>query len=260
MSLLKKVLSFGETKTLKALQREAALVNDLEPTFERLEDRDLAAKTAEFRGRLAAGEELDDLAPEAFAVVREAAKRVLGQRHYDVQVVGAGALHRGMIAEMRTGEGKTLVSTMPVYLNALRGEGVHVVTVNDYLASRDAEWMGGIYKFLGLRVGLIQAGDDPAHRKPAYNADITYGTNNEFGFRLPARQHGDGHGLQGAARPQLCDRRRGGLESWSTRPGRRSSSRVASVTARGGTGSSAAWSRGCGRESTTRSTTASARC
>ena len=182
MSLLRKVLSVGETKTLKSLQRLATRVNDLEPDFERLDDTGLIAKTTEFRSRLAAGEHLDDLAPEAFAVVREAAKRVLGQRHYDVQVVGAGALHRGMIAEMRTGEGKTLVSTMPVYLNALGGEGVHVVTVNDYLASRDAEWMGGIYEFLGLTVGLIQSGDDPSQRQPAYRTDITYGTNNEFGF------------------------------------------------------------------------------
>ena len=182
MSLLSKVLRLGETKTLKALERQAAQVNRLEPGIERLSDGDLAAKTVEFRGRLAAGEHPDDLVPEAFAVVREVAKRVLGQRHYDVQVVGAGALHRGMIAEMRTGEGKTLVSTMPVYLNALGGRGVHVVTVNDYLASRDAEWMGGIYRFLGLAVGLIQAGDDPASRRPAYDADVTYGTNNEFGF------------------------------------------------------------------------------
>ena len=182
MSLLSKVLSVGEAKTLKSLQGLAARVNDLEPTFEGLDDAGLVAKTVEFRSRLAAGEESDDLAPAAFAVVREAAKRVLGQRHYDVQVVGAGALHRGMIAEMRTGEGKTLVSTMPVYLNALGGGGVHVVTVNDYLASRDADWMGGIYRFLGLSVGLIQAGDDPAQRQPAYWADVTYGTNNEFGF------------------------------------------------------------------------------
>ena len=182
MSLLSKVLRVGESKTLKALQRQTSQVNRLEPDMERLSDGDLAAKTVEFRGRLVAGEAPDDLAPEAFAVVREAAKRVLGQRHYDVQVVGAGALHRGMIAEMRTGEGKTLVSTMPVYLNALGGGGVHVVTVNDYLASRDAEWMGGIYRFLGLNVGLIQAGDDPASRRPAYEADVTYGTNNEFGF------------------------------------------------------------------------------
>ena len=182
MSLLSKVLRVGETKTLKNLQKLTARVNRFEPAIERLGDDDLAAKTVEFRDRLASGEKLDDLAVEAFAVVRETARRVLGQRHYDVQVVGAGALHRGMIAEMRTGEGKTLVSTMPVYLNALGGDGVHVVTVNDYLASRDADWMGGIYRFLGLTVGLIQSGDDPSRRRYAYRSDVTYGTNNEFGF------------------------------------------------------------------------------
>ena len=182
MSLLNKVLRVGEAKTLKSLEKLAARVNELEPAAAALDDSGLAAKTVEFRRRLADGEALDGLAPEAFAAVREAARRVLGQRHYDVQVVGAGALHAGMIAEMRTGEGKTLVSTMPVYLNALGGRGVHVVTVNDYLAARDAEWMGGIYRFLGLTVGLIQSGDDPASRRPAYQADVTYGTNNEFGF------------------------------------------------------------------------------
>ena len=182
MSLLSKVLRAGESKNLKNLQALAARVNRMEPRMEKLDDSALAQKTVEFRRRLDSGESLDDLEVEAFATVREAAKRTLGQRHYDVQVIGAGALHRGMIAEMRTGEGKTLVSTMPVYLNALGGAGVHVVTVNDYLASRDAEWMGGIYRMLGLSVGLIQAGDDPASRKPAYEADVTYGTNNEFGF------------------------------------------------------------------------------
>ena len=182
MSLLAKVLRAGESKNLKNLEALAARVNQMEPRMEELDDSALARKTVEFRTRLEAGEPLDDLEVEAFATVREAAKRTLGQRHYDVQVIGAGALHRGMIAEMRTGEGKTLVSTMPVYLNALSGAGVHVVTVNDYLATRDAEWMGGIYRMLGFSVGLIQAGDDPASRKPAYEADVTYGTNNEFGF------------------------------------------------------------------------------
>ncbi|MCJ7726801.1 MAG: preprotein translocase subunit SecA, partial [Acidimicrobiia bacterium] len=147
-----------------------------------LTDDQMRAKTVEFRERLAAGETLDDIEAEAYALVREAAKRVLGQRHFDVQVVGAGALHRHKIAEMKTGEGKTLVSTMPVYLNALGGKGVHVVTVNDYLAARDAEWMGGVHRFLGLEVGLIQASMTPAERRPAYLADITYGTNNELGF------------------------------------------------------------------------------
>jgi preprotein translocase subunit SecA len=182
MSLITKVLRAGETRVLRDLENLASDVNELEPSFEPLSDAQLRAKTDEFRSRLADGETLDDLEVEAYSVVREAAKRVLGQRHFDVQVVGAGALHRGMIAEMKTGEGKTLVSTMPTYLNALSGEGVHVVTVNDYLAARDAEWMGGIHRFLGLTVGLIQAGLTPAERRPAYAADITYGTNNEYGF------------------------------------------------------------------------------
>jgi preprotein translocase subunit SecA len=182
MPILSKVLRAGEGKTLRQFQGIVAAVNEAEPRFEALSDQDLKAKTTEFRNRVGAGESLDDLQVEAFAAVREAAKRVLGQRHFDVQVIGAAALHRGMVAEMKTGEGKTLVSTMPAYLNALGGEGVHLVTVNDYLASRDAEWMGAIHRFLGLEVGLIQNGMPPADRHPAYGADITYGTNNEFGF------------------------------------------------------------------------------
>jgi preprotein translocase subunit SecA len=182
MALFSKVLRVGEGKTLKQFQGISTAVNDVESQFEALSDDQLAAKTAEFKQRFTNGESLSDLQVEAFATVREAAKRVLGQRHYDVQVIGAAALHHGMVAEMKTGEGKTLVSTMPAYLNALSGQGVHMVTVNDYLASRDADWMGQIYKFLGLSVGLIQNGMDPASRKPAYEADLTHGTNNEFGF------------------------------------------------------------------------------
>ena len=182
MSLFDKVMRAGEGRALKDLQALVGRVNALEPEIEALDDEALRAKTAAFRERLAQGASLDDLEAEAFAVVREAARRVLSQRHYDVQVIGAGALHRGAIAEMKTGEGKTLVSTMPVYLNALNGNGVHLVTVNDYLAARDAEWMGGVHRFLGLTVGLIQAGLSPESRRPAYAADITYGTNNEFGF------------------------------------------------------------------------------
>ena len=147
-----------------------------------LSDTSLAGKTREFKQRLENGETLDDILPEAFAVVREASKRVLGMRHFDVQLIGGITLHRGNIAEMRTGEGKTLVATLPVYLNALTGKGVHVVTVNDYLAKRDSEWMGKLYRFLGLSVGLIVAGLDYGQRKAAYGSDITYGTNNEFGF------------------------------------------------------------------------------
>ena len=182
MSLLTKALRVGEGKKLKGLERLTEQVNELEPEIEALTDDQLAAKTDEFKRRYAEGESLDDLEVEAFAVVREAAKRTLGQRHFDVQVIGAGALHRGMIAEMKTGEGKTLVSTMPSYLNAIAGDGVHLVTVNDYLAKRDAEWMGQIHRFLGLTVGLIQGDMAPAERQPQYEADITYGTNNEFGF------------------------------------------------------------------------------
>jgi preprotein translocase subunit SecA len=182
MPILSKVLRAGEGKTLRQFQGIVAAVNDAEPQFEALSDEDLKAKTTEFRNRVAGGESLDDLQVEAFALVREAAKRVLGQRHFDVQVIGAAAMHRGMVSEMKTGEGKTLVSTMPAYLNALGRGGVHLVTTNDYLASRDAEWMGAIHRFLGLDVGLIQNGMPPADRHPAYAADITYGTNNEFGF------------------------------------------------------------------------------
>jgi len=182
MSVFSKLLRVGEGKRLKELQQLVGCVNDFEPEIKALTDSELAAKTDEFRRRLADGASLEDIECEAFAVVRETAWRVLGQRHYDVQIVGAGALHRGMIAEMRTGEGKTLVSTMPSYLNGLAGTGVHLVTVNDYLASRDAAWMGNIHRFLGLSVGLIQGEMQPGERRPAYAADITYGTNNEFGF------------------------------------------------------------------------------
>ena len=182
MPIFQKVLRVGEGKTLKQFETTAVAVNDIESDFVGLTDEELKSKTTEFRDRLANGATVDDIQIEAFAVVREAAKRVLGQRHYDVQVVGAAALHRGMVAEMKTGEGKTLVSTMPAYLNALTGSGLHMVTVNDYLASRDAEWMGGLYRFLGLSVGLIQNNMPTAERHPAYRSDVTYGTNNEFGF------------------------------------------------------------------------------
>ena len=182
MSIFQNLLRAGEGKTLKEFQGIANAVNELETEYEALTDQELKAKTPEFRERIANGAEVDDLQIEAFATVREAAKRVLSQRHYDVQLVGAAALHRGMVAEMKTGEGKTLVSTMPAYLNALSGRGVHMVTVNDYLAGRDAEWMGHIHRFLGLTVGLIQNNMPTADRHPAYRSDITYGTNNEFGF------------------------------------------------------------------------------
>ena len=182
MGVLDKILRAGEGKVLRKLEGIVKAVNAVEQDFVDLTDEELRALTDEYRERLQAGETLDDLLPEAFATVREAAKRTLGQRHYDVQLMGGAALHLGNIAEMRTGEGKTLVSTLPAYLNALAGEGVHVVTVNDYLAERDSEWMGRIHRFLGLEVGVILSNMSPAQRRVAYAADITYGTNNEFGF------------------------------------------------------------------------------
>ena len=182
MGILDKILRAGEGKTLRTLDGIARQVNAIEEDFVAMTDEELKGLTAEYRTRLDNGESLDELLPEAFATVREAARRTLGQRHYDVQIMGGGALHLGNIAEMRTGEGKTLVATLPSYLNALTGKGVHVVTVNDYLAERDAEWMGRIHRFLGLKVGVILAHMTPAERREAYAADITYGTNNEFGF------------------------------------------------------------------------------
>src|SRR5680860_1438755 len=164
------------------LESIANAVNAIEDDFVAMSDEELQEQTPLFKQRVAEGESLDDIMPEAFAVVREAAKRVLGQRHYHVQVMGAAAMHLGNIAEMKTGEGKTLVATMPVYLNALAGKGVHVVTVNDYLAQYHAEWMGRIYHFLGLSTGMILPSMTPAERRESYAADITYGTNNEFGF------------------------------------------------------------------------------
>ena len=180
--LIDKILRAGEGKIIKRLEGIVVQVNAIEDDFAGLSDAELRGQTEEFRSRLADGETLDDLLPEAFATVREAARRTLGQRHYDVQVMGGAALHQGNIAEMKTGEGKTLVSTLPAYLNALGGKGVHIVTVNDYLAQRDSEWMGRVHRFLGLDVGVILAGLTPAQRRVAYAADITYGTNNEFGF------------------------------------------------------------------------------
>ena len=177
-----RIMRAGEGKILRDLSKVVDQVNSFEPAIASLNDAELLAKTSELKSKFAAGQTLDELLPEAFAVVREAAKRTLGQRHYDVQIMGGAALHRGNIAEMRTGEGKTLVATLPSYLNALAGRGVHVVTVNDYLAERDSEWMGRIHRFLGLSVGVILNSMTPSERRAAYNSDITYGTNNEFGF------------------------------------------------------------------------------
>ena len=180
--VLNKILRAGEGKILRRLKVIADHINTLEPDYVEMTDAELREQTDVFRERLADGETLDHILPEAFAVVREAAKRVIGQRHFDVQMMGGAALHMGYIAEMKTGEGKTLVSTLPAYLNALAGDGVHVVTVNDYLVKYHAEWMGRIHRFLGLEVGMILAQMPPAERRAAYAADITYGTNNEFGF------------------------------------------------------------------------------
>ncbi|MGO9171621.1 MAG: preprotein translocase subunit SecA [Rhodomicrobium sp.] len=181
-ALATKIFGSSNDRRLKSFNARVAPINALEPKFEALSDDELRAKTIEFRQRLANGETVDDLLPEAFATVREAAKRTLGQRHFDVQLVGGMVLHAGKISEMKTGEGKTLVSTLPAYLNALSGRGVHIVTVNDYLAKRDSEWMGQIYRFLGLSVGCILHDIEDDQRRQAYGCDITYGTNNEFGF------------------------------------------------------------------------------
>src|SRR6188768_2783302 len=180
--LLAKVIGTQNERELKRLQPRVAQISALEPGIQPLSDEQLRGKTAEFKARVANGEPLDDLLPESFAVVREAGRRVLNMRHFDVQLIGGAVLHQGRISEMKTGEGKTLVATLPAYLNALEGKGVHVVTVNDYLARRDSEWMGRIYRFLGMSVGVIQHDLNDAERQKAYACDITYGTNNEFGF------------------------------------------------------------------------------
>ena len=181
-SLVNKILRMGEGRIVKKLHGIANQVTALEPEFEAMTDAELRGQTDECRERLADGESLDDLLPEAFAAVREAARRTLGQRHFDVQLMGGAALHLGNIAEMKTGEGKTLVATLPAYLNALEGKGVHVVTVNDYLASYQSELMGRGFRFLGLTTGCILDGQRPDERRREYAADITYGTNNQFGF------------------------------------------------------------------------------
>src|SRR6185503_1303604 len=178
----KKFIGTQNEKELKSMAPIVDRINQLETQIRSLSSPELQTKTAEFKQRLSQGESLDSLLPEAFAVVREAAWRTIGQRHYDVQLLGGISLHRGKIAEMRTGEGKTLVATLPTYLNALTGRGVHVITVNDYMAQRDANWMGQIYQFLGLTTGVITHGIEDQQREKNYQCDITYVTNNEFGF------------------------------------------------------------------------------
>src|SRR2546422_5018687 len=179
---LGKVIGTKNERELKRLSERVAAINQLEPEMRELADSDFAPRTEKFKQRLAGGEPLDDILSEAFALCREAGRRTINMRHFDVQLIGGMVLHEGKIAEMKTGEGKTLVATLPVYLNALEGKGVHVVTVNDYLAKRDSEWMGRIYKFLGLTVGVIVHELDDSERQASYNCDITYGTNNEYGF------------------------------------------------------------------------------
>ncbi|MEK7282754.1 MAG: preprotein translocase subunit SecA, partial [Acidobacteriota bacterium] len=181
-TILKKIVGTKNERELRKLQPPVLAINDLEPAARALADEQIRARTLELRERLAGGAVPDELLPEAFALCREAARRTVNMRHFDVQLIGGMVLHQGKIAEMKTGEGKTLVATLAAYLNALSGKGVHVITVNDYLARRDAAWMGPIYRFLGLSVGVIQHDMDDASRKAAYGADVTYGTNNEFGF------------------------------------------------------------------------------
>ena len=180
--IMRKILGSQNERFIKSMQPMVARIGDLEPQMQALSDPDMVAKLVEYRLQADNGRSLDELLPEVFALVREAGKRVLNMRHFDVQLIGGLVLHQGRIAEMKTGEGKTLVATLPAVLNSLSGKGVHVITVNDYLARRDTEWMGQIYRFLGLSVGTILHGLDDEERKAAYDADITYGTNNEFGF------------------------------------------------------------------------------
>ena len=182
LQFLTRIFGSRNERIVRGQSRYARAASELEPQIKALSDEALRGKTEEFRRRLKEGTTLDELLPEAFAVVREAAVRTLKMRHFDVQLIGGITLHRGMIAEMRTGEGKTLVATLPAYLNALGGEGVHIVTVNEYLAQRDADWMGPVYRFLGLTVGVIKNAQSPQEKRAAYACDIIYGTNNEFGF------------------------------------------------------------------------------
>ncbi|MEQ8954811.1 MAG: preprotein translocase subunit SecA, partial [Gammaproteobacteria bacterium] len=182
MNILSKIIGSSNTRKLKKLGKVVTIINGLEDGISSLNDEQLKAKTEELRGRLQAGESMEDILPEAFAVVREASRRTLEMRPFDVQLIGGMVLHEGCISEMRTGEGKTLVATLPAYLNALSGDGVHIVTVNEYLATRDANWMRPLYEFLGLSVGVIKSGQSAQEKRAAYECSITYGTNNEFGF------------------------------------------------------------------------------
>ena len=206
MSALTKIFGTHSDRELKRITPLVDKVESYRDEMKALSDEELRGKTKEYKERLEKGETLDDLLPEAYATVREAAIRVLGMEHYRVQIIGGIILHQGRIAEMKTGEGKTLVSTLPAYLNALEGKGVYIVTVNDYLAKRDSEWMGKVHEFLGLTVGVVLNDMSNDERRDAYNCDITYITNNEHGFDY-LRQHGDLQGAAGTERPTLCDHR-----------------------------------------------------
>ena len=250
MKILDRILRAGEGKKLKALEGLVPEINALSTSIGALSDDALRGKTAEFRQRVERGETLDDLLIEAFAVTREAADRVIGQRHFDVQMMGGAALHFGWVSEMKTGEGKTLVSTLPVYLNALGGKGVHLITVNDYLARFHAEWMGRIHKFLGLEVGLVIPGfkERPAEKRQAYAADVTYGTNNEFGFDYLRDNMAMTREEQVPAGASTTPSSTRSTRSSSTRPARRSSSAVSSPTPRSSTTASRRSSAGLKRD------------
>ena len=201
----RKIVGSRNDRQLRRMDKIVTRINALESEIQALDDESLKARTAQFKQRFADGESLDDLLPEAFAVVREAGQRSLGMRHFDVQLIGGITLHEGQIAEMRTGEGKTLVATLPAYLNALSGHGVHVVTVNDYLARRDAQWMGQIFSFLGMTTGVVVPGQSPEEKRAAYECRCRLRDQQRAWFRLSARQYGVRRVRQGAARAQLCD-------------------------------------------------------
>jgi preprotein translocase subunit SecA len=256
-SIASKLFGSSNDRVVKGYQARVDAINALEPDMEALSDEELRGKTVEFRQRLADGEKLDKLLPEAFAVVREGGKRALGQRHYDVQLIGGMVLHEGKIAEMKTGEGKTLVATLAVYLNALEGKGVHVVTVNDYLARRDAAWMGQVYGFLGLTTGTIVHGLTDEERRAAYRCDVTYATNNELGFDYLRDNMKYRRAKWPSARTALPLSMRS-IPFWSMRRVRRSSSPARWPTSPNSTRRSTSWCRSCPK-TITRSMKSSAR-
>lgn len=213
MGLIRYLMSGDSRRSLKKLNKAALAVEALAPKYEKMSDTELQSQTGILKERLKKGETLEDILPDAFAALREASGRVLGMRHFHVQIVGGICLFQGRVAEMKTGEGKTLVATLPAYLEALSGKGVHIVTVNDYLARRDAEWMGKVHKFMGLTVGVVVPGMNDEQKRAAYACDITYGTNNEFGFDYLRDNLKNDLKLMVQRELNLCDRRRGGLHS-----------------------------------------------